>query len=107
MLALVEAMSDSPYLSDPGEYRHGKQVFFDILGQGMLIYPQRVGTIINMLAVVVVFLGISKKILKPGSGREKGLEIINLHTELVLKIVNVIEGRNMLVNCLFNVYDFS
>ncbi|XP_076462443.1 endoplasmic reticulum metallopeptidase 1-like [Babylonia areolata] len=56
ILALVKALVKSPYLVDPGDYRHGSLVFFDFLGFFMVAYPQRLAVLLNwaMLAVVLV-----------------------------------------------------
>lgn len=62
LLALVTALANTPLLPDPGEYRHGRLVFFDVLGHFMIVYPLRVGTILNGITVVVSLLAIAKKI---------------------------------------------
>ena len=68
LLALVRSIADSPLLSDPGEYKHGKLVFFDVLGAKMVIYPHNVGTLINLIIVAAVLVGIGKKVIGPHKG---------------------------------------
>jgi len=62
MLALVKSLANSPYLADPGEFRHGSAVFLDILGFGMIMYPARLGYLLNFLTAVVVLTKIILKI---------------------------------------------
>ena len=52
-MALVKGVANSPFLAHPGEYRHGKVVFFDFLGLFMVVYPERVGVILNTAVVLV------------------------------------------------------
>ncbi len=68
LLAFVKALANSPYLSEPGEYRHGSLVFFDVVGLFMVFYPARVGYIINAVVATFVFLGIFRKISGSASG---------------------------------------
>ena len=55
MGALVRGVATSPLLAHPGEYRHGKVVFFDFLGLFMVVYPERLGAIINAIFVLASF----------------------------------------------------
>jgi len=54
LLAIARAVADSPYLTDPGEYRHGKLIFFDFLGHFMISYTERIGLILNLACLVAV-----------------------------------------------------
>ncbi|XP_014672177.1 PREDICTED: endoplasmic reticulum metallopeptidase 1-like [Priapulus caudatus] len=63
LLATVRNLASSPYLAHPGEYRHGNMIFFDVLGVYMVLYPQRVGMVINMLFLLAVALGIARKMV--------------------------------------------
>ena len=56
ILALIKGIVNSPYLADPGEYRHGAVVFFDFLGIIMVHYPERISLVINVLTAFVVVL---------------------------------------------------
>ena len=56
ILAVVEAITSSPYLTEPGEYRHGKLIYFDVLGHFVIMYTERVGWVINMAVVAAVAL---------------------------------------------------
>ena len=56
LLALVKTLANSPYLADPGEYRHGSVVFFDVVGLFMVLYPARLGVIINTVTVATVII---------------------------------------------------
>ncbi|CAH1243705.1 Hypp7143 [Branchiostoma lanceolatum] len=64
LLSIVQHLVDSPYLAYPGEYRHGKTVFFDVVGQFMVVYPHNVAIIINSLAVLFTLFYFGYK-LKP------------------------------------------
>ena len=59
-MALVKEIASSPLLADPGEDKHGKVTFFDVAGLFMVVYPERIGTIMNcatiLLSVVVIWL---------------------------------------------------
>lgn len=63
-MALLRAVADSPYLSQPtaGDL-HGKVVFFDILGLMTVVYPERVAMVINLVCALLVavtfFLGVN------------------------------------------------
>ena len=61
LLALVKAMASSPLLPNPGEYKHGSLVFFDVLGYFVIHYPERIGFIVNSLVVLLVCASIARK----------------------------------------------
>ena len=63
LLALVRAIGNSSFLVNPGEYRHGQQVYFDIVGLIMINYPARIGVIINTVTALVVFMGVVRKVI--------------------------------------------
>ena len=63
ILALIKGIVNSPYLADPGEYRHGAVVFFDFLGIIMVHYPERISLVINVLTAFVVVLCLIRKFL--------------------------------------------
>ncbi|XP_066015724.1 endoplasmic reticulum metallopeptidase 1-like isoform X2 [Pocillopora verrucosa] len=63
ILALVKSIVNSPFLADPGEYRHGSMVFFDFLGIFVIHYPERIGLVINLTLAFVVVLCLMKKFL--------------------------------------------
>lgn len=55
----------SPLLADPGADKHGRVVFFDVLGLFSVVYPERLAVIINSLVVVssiaIIYGGVSFK----------------------------------------------
>ena len=61
-MAVVTALADSPYLTNPGEFRHGKLVFFDFVGLFMVVYSAQVGNIMNFAMAFVILLRIVSKI---------------------------------------------
>ena len=62
ILALVKSIIFSPFLIDPGEYRHGAMVFFDFLLVFMVHYPERIGFVLNIVTVAVAVLCLLKKL---------------------------------------------
>ena len=56
--AIIREVSTSPLLRDPGEDRHGKVVFFDLFGKMVVVYPERVGAILNTLVGIASLLSI-------------------------------------------------
>ena len=70
--AIIREVSTSPLLGDPGEDRHGKVVFFDLFGKMVVIYPERVGAILNILvgiaSLLSIYFGTSR-----GRGVKKGI----------------------------------
>ena len=63
ILALVKSIMNSPFLANPGEYRHGYMVFYDFLGVVMIHYPERIGLVINMVTAFIVVLCLIKKFI--------------------------------------------
>ena len=57
----MTALASSPLLPNPGEYKHGSLVFFDVLGWFVIHYPERVGFIINSLVTLLVCASIARK----------------------------------------------
>ena len=47
ILALIKEIGSSDLLADPGEDRHGKVAYYDVLGLVMVYYPERLGLIMN------------------------------------------------------------
>ena len=64
LLEMVKQLSRSPLVADPSQDRHGAMVFYDFLGLFMVIYPQRIGSILNTLVAVITFVCIGLKFLK-------------------------------------------
>ena len=56
--AIIREVSTSSLLRDPGEDRHGKVVFFDLFGKMVVVYPERVGAILNTLVGIASLLSI-------------------------------------------------
>lgn len=65
MLSMVKELANSPLLGDPGSDKHGKVVFFDVLGLFSVVYPERMAVIINSMVVLgcvaSLYFGISSK----------------------------------------------
>jgi len=68
LLAIIRAIIDSELLADPAEYRHGHVIYFDFVGLFMVILPVRLGTFIDVAAIVLVMLRFAAKLLKSGHG---------------------------------------
>jgi len=68
VLAIVGGIANSPYLADPAEYRHGRVIFLDFLGHFMIVYPIRLGTVINTVTILVVMGWIGNKLFQRGDG---------------------------------------
>ena len=58
VLALLKEIANSPFLADPGADRHGKVVFFDILGLTAVTFPERIASIFNILVALAVIASI-------------------------------------------------
>lgn len=56
VLAVVTELANSPFLVDPGKDKHGKVTYFDFLGLFMVVYPERLGTILNCATVIFSLL---------------------------------------------------
>ena len=65
MLALLKEIANSPFLADPGDDKHGKVVFFDIMGLTAVTFPERIAIIFNVVvaiaAIVSVYFGVSRQ----------------------------------------------
>ena len=55
-LAIILALSNSPYLIHKEEYKQGKVVFFDLFGWYMVIFPQAMETWLNYGCVLAAVL---------------------------------------------------
>ncbi|KAM6184070.1 endoplasmic reticulum metallopeptidase 1 isoform 3-T3 [Erethizon dorsatum] len=64
ILAVLKYLATSDMLTFSSEYRHGKMVFFDVLGLFVIAYPCHVGSIINYTVVMTVVLYLGKKLLQ-------------------------------------------
>nr|XP_025036521.1 endoplasmic reticulum metallopeptidase 1 [Pelodiscus sinensis] len=65
ILGMLKYLATSDKLAKSFDYRHGNVVFFDVFGLFVLVYPARVGTIMNYIITAVTFLYVGKKILQP------------------------------------------
>ncbi|KAF5894251.1 endoplasmic reticulum metallopeptidase 1, partial [Clarias magur] len=65
ILALLKHLITMEMLADPSEYRNGSMVFFDVLGLTMVVYPARVGSIINYAVAFAGFIYLAKTYLWP------------------------------------------
>ena len=57
ILALVKEIASSVYLEDPGDEKHGKVTYFDILGLTVVVYPERIGIILNWSTILLTIFG--------------------------------------------------
>ena len=71
VMTILQALGLSPLVGDPTTDKHGKVVFFDILGLFSVVYPERLAVILNSLVVlgsaVSLYSGISLKKQQLGS----------------------------------------
>ena len=62
ILGLLTNLLRSPFISDPGQYKFGKVVFFDLVGLFMISYSEQASLILNagfgLAALAAVFLKI-------------------------------------------------
>ncbi|XP_023577707.1 endoplasmic reticulum metallopeptidase 1 [Octodon degus] len=65
ILAVLKYLATSDILTFSSEYRHGKMVFFDVLGLFVIAYPYRVGLIINSMVGMAAVLYLGRKLLQP------------------------------------------
>jgi hypothetical protein len=76
LLGMLTRLSQSPLVADPSGDQHGAMVFYDFLGIYLVLYPQRIGWILNTLVAVVTFVCIilkfSKKSVRHSHGNGKG-----------------------------------
>eukprot|EP00111_Clytia_hemisphaerica_P010210 TCONS_00029844-protein len=64
VLGIIKAMSMSPYLENPGEYKHGNTVFFDVLGSFIIHYPKRMQLLMNNITCIVVLLFFIQRLVR-------------------------------------------
>ena len=82
VLALVSEIASSPLLADPGEDKHGKVTFFDVAGLFMVVYPERIGTIINCTTILLSIFVIWFQHRKGGERRGSYYFMSNSHSIL-------------------------
>ena len=79
VMSLVRELASSPLLGDPGAEKHGKVVFFDVLGLFSVVYPERIAVIVNSLVImasaVSLFFGIARNKKQLGGYARTLLEI--------------------------------
>lgn len=57
----MRALANSDKLRHPGEDRHGSLVFYDFLGFTTVVYPKRIGEIVNLATVACVLVSLLRK----------------------------------------------
>ena len=72
LLSMMTRLSQSPLVADPSSDQHGAMVFYDFLGIYLVLYPQRIGWILNTLVAVVTFVFIVLKFSKRSVGHSNG-----------------------------------
>ena len=55
---MIKEIADSDLLVEPGEYKHGKVVYFDVLGLFSIVYSERIGLILNYSTLALTIFGI-------------------------------------------------
>lgn len=73
IFGVMKGIICSPYLEDPGAYKHGATVFFDVFGMFVVHYPQRLHSLMNVMTCVVVLLFVTRHIVN--ENRPKGKRI--------------------------------
>ncbi|TRY97146.1 hypothetical protein DNTS_032795 [Danionella cerebrum] len=106
LLALLRYLLVSEELADPSAYLHGQTVFFDVLGIAAVAYPARIGSILNLAAVLATLLYLSTR--SRGQGGVCYLRalaggvcvtllswLVTLLTLLILALLLTLLGRSM------------
>ncbi|XP_078532047.1 endoplasmic reticulum metallopeptidase 1 isoform X2 [Lissotriton helveticus] len=68
ILGVLKYLATTDELAHSSEYRHGNIVFFDVCGLFVLVYPARVGAVINSLIALAAVLYLGKKFFRPRNG---------------------------------------
>lgn len=68
ILGVLKYLATNDELAHSSEYRHGNIVFFDVCGLFVLVYPARVGAVINSLIASAAVLYLGKKFFRPRNG---------------------------------------
>lgn len=63
LLEMVKQLSESPLVANPGGDRHGAMVFYDFVGLFLVVYPQRIGWILNALVATLTYVSIGLKLV--------------------------------------------
>jgi MFS family permease len=58
ILALVNQIANSDTLVNPEDDRHGKVTYFDVLGLSSVVYPERIGLILNFITLILTVVGL-------------------------------------------------
>ena len=86
-MSLVRELASSPLLADPGADKHGKVVFFDVLGLLSVVYPERIAIIVNSLTVlasgVSLYFGIAHNKKQLGGCARTLLDILFIYFSFV------------------------
>lgn len=56
----------SPLLANPGDDKHGKVTFFDVSGLFVIVYSERIGTILNCATILLSLFTIWLECRKEG-----------------------------------------
>lgn len=82
VLALLREVANSAQLANPQEdEKHGKVVFFDILGLMTIVYPESVAIAINYSVVVIVFITVYFGVRSTKDSKNNGM--MNLYLQLM------------------------
>jgi len=72
VLNVLKAMSVSPYLENPDEYKHGNSVFFDVLGSFIIRYPKRLQLLMNNITCAAVFIYFLQRLVRGSLSSGRG-----------------------------------
>ena len=93
VMTILQALGLSPLVGDPTTDKHGKVVFFDILGLFSVVYPERLAVILNSLVVlgsaVSLYSGISLK--KQQLGSVENLILLTISVSLLFPVISLIQ----------------
>lgn len=53
ILALAQGMGNAPELSDVTKHKPGNMIYFDLLGLVLIRWPEEVGTVLNILTILL------------------------------------------------------
>lgn len=105
VLALLKEIANSPFLADPGADKHGKVVFFDILGLTAVTFPERISSIFNVLvalaAIASIYFGVSRQGETGQKNRGKPSLTMVLSTLGVLLLSWIVAVASAVVTALF------
>ena len=95
--AFIKGIANSRYLQNPGEYKHGSSVFFDVLGIFVIHYPKRLHLLMNWITCAAVALYILQRFIRQKFSSGRGMNNLNL---LFGKLTSPVPKTYMELQCL-------